>query len=82
MFRRETIIALRARHEAFRIASEIANPHVEGAPRPPEPALPIDTSDWNAIRKQVATPAMIALAVIVWLMVVLFWVVAWYTKGV
>jgi hypothetical protein len=42
MFRRsrETMIALRARHEAFRIATEIDRPHME-APPPPEPAIPL-----------------------------------------
>jgi hypothetical protein len=39
MFRRETIIALRARHQAYRIASDIAHPHVN-VPPPPEPPLP------------------------------------------
>jgi hypothetical protein len=81
MFGRETIIALRARHQAYRIASEIANPHVEDAPRPPEPAMPIDPPDLGAFRRQIATPAMRMLATLVWAIVVLFWLVAWYTKG-
>ena len=39
--RRESLIALRARHQAFRIAADIAYPHVEVAP-PPEPAIPLE----------------------------------------
>jgi len=80
MFRRETIIALRARHQAYRIASEVIHPHVQG-PRPPEPPIPIDPPDFSPFRRQIATPAMIMLAALVWAIVVLFWVVA-YTKGV
>jgi hypothetical protein len=40
MFRRETIIALRARHQAYRVASDILYPQVE-APAPPEPVIPL-----------------------------------------
>jgi hypothetical protein len=42
MFRRsrETIIALRARHQSFRIATEIGRPHLE-MPPPPQPAIPV-----------------------------------------
>jgi hypothetical protein len=48
MFRRsrETMIALRARHEAFRIATEVGRPHME-APPPPEPAIPVRSGDWE-----------------------------------
>jgi hypothetical protein len=45
MVRRETFIALRARHEAHRIASEIENPPATAVPRPPEPPLP--PIDWD-----------------------------------
>jgi hypothetical protein len=41
MFRRETIIALRARHQAYRIASDFVYPHVD-VPAPPLPAIPAD----------------------------------------
>jgi hypothetical protein len=37
---RETMIALRARHEAFRVASKVQNPRVN-APPPPQPAIPL-----------------------------------------
>jgi len=40
MLRRETMIALRARHEAFRVASKVQNPRVN-APLPPQPAIPL-----------------------------------------
>ena len=39
MLRRETIIALRARHTAFRIALDILHPHLQ-APPLPEPVVP------------------------------------------
>jgi hypothetical protein len=39
MFRRETIIALRARHQSHRVASDVLYTDVE-VPRPPEPAIP------------------------------------------
>ena len=44
MFRRsrETMIALRARHEAFRIATAVDQPHMD-APPPPTPAIPVAT---------------------------------------
>ena len=35
MLRRETIIALRARHQAFRIATEVAHPPLDVPPSPP-----------------------------------------------
>ena len=34
MIRRETIIALRARHQAFGTATEVAHPHLEVPPAP------------------------------------------------
>ena len=40
MLRRETIIALRARHTAFRIATDILYPHQSVGPAP-EPVMPI-----------------------------------------
>ena len=42
MFRRsrETMIALRARHQSARLASAIDRPHME-APPPPMPAIPV-----------------------------------------
>ena len=39
--RRETMIALRARHQSFRIASDIDTPHLD-VPLPPAPAIPLE----------------------------------------
>ena len=78
MFRRETIIALRARHQAYRIASEIVNPHVQ-TPRPPQPAMPVDPPNLTAFRREGRRAAMI-LAAIVWGLVVVYWLIAWITK--
>ena len=62
MFRRsrETMIALRARHEAFRIAAEIGQPQME-PPAQPQPVLPLlppppPEPDWWAERE----PALIS----------------------
>jgi hypothetical protein len=50
--RRETMIALRARHQAFRIANEVGHLPLESPPRPPQPAIPIvewrDPPRWRA----------------------------------
>ena len=43
MLRRETMIALRARHESFRVASDVAHPHLD-VPPPPEPPLPLEAT--------------------------------------
>ena len=75
MFRRETIIALRARHEAYRIATEILHPYEE-VPRPPEPALPIDPPDFSPHRRVLDPMTLITLAVI-WGMVALRWFLYW-----
>ena len=37
MPRRETIIALRARHEAFRVATDVQHPHLDVRPPIPPP---------------------------------------------
>ena len=43
--RRETMIALRARRQAFRIARQIAHPRVE-PPALPMPVVPPPSLDW------------------------------------
>ena len=80
MFRRETIIALRARHQAYRIATEILHPHVQ-TPRPPEPAIPMDLPDLTRFRRHATTVGMIALAAAVWAAVAVYWMVHWLTQG-
>jgi hypothetical protein len=42
MTRRETIIALRARHQAFRVATDLDHPHLDPPP-PPQPAIPMSS---------------------------------------
>ena len=54
MFRRETIIALRARHQAFRIAAAILYPILH-EPLPPQPAIPPKHRP-DQIYNQVLTP--------------------------
>ena len=80
MFRRETIIALRARHQAYRIATDILHPHVDSPP-PPEPPLPIDFPDWNVKAVRVARRMTLRVAAIVWGLVALFWILFWLNKG-
>jgi hypothetical protein len=72
MFRRETIIALRARHEAYRIASDILYPRVE-VPPPPQPAIPIEGPLFIPRARRRATRATIVMAVVVWAIVLIFW---------
>jgi hypothetical protein len=80
MFRRETIIALRARHQAHRIASQILNPPAQ-VPLPPQPAMPIEPpEDWNAYRNAIRRQTMV-LAAIVWGLVALYWLAKWLAKG-
>jgi hypothetical protein len=62
MLRRETIIALRARHTAFRIAVEILYPP-QPPPPPVQPAIPILEDDdsaraeWEALERHRALEA-------------------------
>jgi hypothetical protein len=79
-FRRETIIALRARHEAYRIASDILYPRVE-VPPPPQPAIPpIEGPMFLPRARRRATRAAIAMAIFVWAIVLLFWFVLWVSE--
>jgi hypothetical protein len=71
MFRRETIIALRARHQAYRIASDILNPHAD-VPPPPQPAIPIDPPDVSVFRRRIDVAGLIAVAII-WGLVAALW---------
>ena len=54
-FRRETLIALRARRTAYRVASDFINPHFD-VPKPIAPVPPprveslLDEYDWRAPR--------------------------------
>jgi hypothetical protein len=82
MFRRETIIALRARHQAYRIASDIANPHVE-TPAPTQPVLPMDPPDWgwSDHQRRLRRGALVMLAW-VWGLVAAYWIFYWIsTRG-
>ena len=64
MFRRETIIALRARHTAYRIASDILYPQVDVEP-PPEPAIPwMPPETGPRLRRRSARATRIAAALI------------------
>jgi hypothetical protein len=78
MFRRETIIALRARHEAYRIASDILYPRVE-VPPPPQPAIPpIEGPLFLPHARRRATRAAIVMAIVVWAIVLILWLVQWF----
>jgi hypothetical protein len=68
--RRETMIALKARQQAYRIASDILNPELE-VPPPPQPAIPIelDPSHQPVIRPSQAGVAF--LAAFIWLLVLI-----------
>jgi hypothetical protein len=79
MFRRETIIALRARHQAHRIASDILNPHVD-TPPPPQPAMPVDPPDWRAPRA-VDVRSMLIAAALIWGLVAAYWLTIWLARG-
>jgi hypothetical protein len=73
MFRRETLIALRARHEAYRIATEIQHPPIEPPPLP-TPVVPapteIDLAPYVRPRGffggREASPELTALAIFIW----------------
>jgi hypothetical protein len=79
IFNRETIIALRARHEAYRIASDILYPRVE-VPPPPQPAIPpIEGPLFLPRARRRATRAAIVMAIAVWAIVVIFWLVQWFS---
>ena len=82
MIRRETIIALRARHQAFRIASDILYPHVE-LPPPLQPAIPPIPGPLFVLRRarRKPTATQIMLAVTVWAMVLAFWILMWLNKS-
>ena len=78
---RETIIALRARHEAYRIASDILHPHVD-VPPPPQPAIPrIEGPTYLPRMSRKATRATIIAAGVVWGLVLLLWLVEWLEKS-
>jgi len=81
MLRRETIIALRARHEAYRIASDLLYPHVD-VPPPPQPAIPRIEGPLFLRRRtrRPSTRQEIMLAVIIWAAVLAFWVLLWLNK--
>jgi hypothetical protein len=86
MLRRAHIVALKARHQAFRIASEILYPHVE-APPPPQPVVPhilIDRAPAYrpapTFREQLISGlylSLVAVAIILgWVTLVLIWHIA------
>jgi hypothetical protein len=78
MFRRETIIALRARHQAYRVASDILYPHVDAQP-PPEPGMPLMTPD-NSIRYETRPPLRDRIANALFVpLVVIATLLAWVT---
>ena len=79
MFRRETLIALRARHEAYRIATDIQYPpaEVERPQGPPQPVIPqmfLDTSERISPRRQPSLRDLTALGVVIGLIVLTYWV--------
>ena len=80
MFRRETIIALRARHEAYRIATEILYPHVASPQPPPQPAMPVDPPDFSPFRRPLDVMGLTAVAII-YVMVGLVWLLHWLYSG-
>ena len=79
MFRRETIIALRARHQAYRIATDILHPHVD-APAPPQPAMPVEPLDLSPLRRPLDVNGLIAVAII-WGLVLAYWLLYWLFAG-
>ena len=48
--KRETFIALRARRTAYRVASEILNPHIEEEHEPYVPKTPLDPAQFHTPR--------------------------------
>ena len=82
MFRRETIIALRARHQAYRMASGVAHPHVE-TPAAPQPVLPADPPDWGWTQYQRRLRRSWIFAVgWIWGLVAAYWIWYWLsTRG-
>jgi hypothetical protein len=71
MFRRETLIALRARHEAYRIATDILYPHEDPPPRP-QPVVPFAIPQYpHPVRRRPSRQRMIAWAILIWSLVLL-----------
>ena len=69
------MIALRARREAYRIASDLMHPHVD-VPPPPAPTLPVVMIPEPGTRLAYCPPtprqmAMRKIALLVWLLVIL-----------
>ena len=88
MFRRETLIALRARQEAYRIATEIQHPPVQPPPLPtpvvPAPT-PIDFEPYLRRRGRFFaggenSPELVAAAIFIWCLVVIAFCIAIQTK--
>ena len=79
MFRRETIIALRARHEAYRIATEILYPPVD-VPPPLQPAMPIDPPDSSPRSRALDVTGVIAVT-LTWAIVLVYWFLYWLVGG-
>ena len=74
---RETIIALRARHQAYRIASDILYPHVD-VPPPPQPAIPpIEGPICLPRTSRKARRETVIAAAVIWAWVLIFWLVRW-----
>src|SRR5882724_13080550 len=71
--RKASMIALRARHQAYRIASDMLHPPLD-VPRPPEPVVPLHLDPTYEpeppfLRKP-ASPLSICLAVILWVLAI------------
>ena len=70
-FKRETMIALRARRSAYRIACDFLYPHVE-VPPPAEPTPFAMEADWTegrgepSVPRSPPQPKLIALAIVLW----------------
>ena len=54
--RRETMIALRARHEALEVTRDIAYPPLQ-VPPPPAPPIPVVSGDWDVSYEPPPRPA-------------------------
>ena len=87
MFRRETLIALKARQEAYRIATEIQHPPVQPPPMP-TPVVPAPTSiDLGPYLRQRRllpfggdSPELVAVAIFIWGLVVVLFCIALQAK--
>jgi hypothetical protein len=77
MFRRETIIALRARHQAYRVASDILYPHVQ-TPAPPEPVIPLMEADIRLRGRRISSRAMRIAAAVIWALTALMLVFVYF----